>query len=139
MGSAHIRNAETGENSHSGNERNITPRNAVTSPEIAEDYNSSVTRVNEQSGSLNTSQNIAEKVADRNFENTGKIGDIDREISKNKSTVQASSDILRNEHKGAVRSQEIGRTEEDLKQTKPGFDEAETKIFEEKLKALRQK
>ncbi|MEJ1268985.1 hypothetical protein WDV93_24895 [Pantoea ananatis] len=63
-------------------------------------------------------------MADRNFENTGKIGDIDREISKNKSTVQASSDILKSEHQGAVVNQQLGRAKEDLNQTLPVWDDS---------------
>ncbi|WP_336732103.1 conjugal transfer mating-pair stabilization protein TraG [Pantoea ananatis] len=135
---SHGRNSGTGENIQAVNERNITPRGSVTSPAIAQDYNSGVSRVNEQAGSLNTPQNIADKVADRNFENTGKIGDIDREISKNKSTVQASSDILKSEHQGAVVNQQLGRAKEDLNQTLPVWDDSNLRNgFQKKIDALR--
>ncbi|WP_414057604.1 hypothetical protein, partial [Pantoea dispersa] len=61
----------------------------------------------------------------------------DGKIAENKTTVQTSSDILSNEHQGAVRSQQIGRTEEDLRQTRPWIDGSETDNFKEKLQRLR--
>ncbi|PIJ48160.1 hypothetical protein BOM23_24120, partial [Erwinia sp. OLMDLW33] len=52
-------------------------------------------------------------------------------------TVQASSDILKGEYSGAVKGHDIGRTEEDIRQTKPKIDDAETEQLKLKLEKLR--
>lgn len=130
-------NGSGGNTIHGRSERNVVGGHEAGTSLISGDYQAGVDRINQQAGSLSSPQNIADKLADRNFENTGKIGQIDGEISKNKSTVQASSDILRGEHQGAVKSQQIGRTEEDIKQTKPVFDAHETEELKAKLEQLR--
>jgi len=130
-------NGSGGNTIHGRSERNVVGGREAGTSLISGDYQAGVDRINQQAGSLSGPQNIADKLADRNFENTGKIGQIDGEISKNKSTVQASSDILRNEHQGAVKSQQIGRAEEEISQAKPKIDDAQSEYLKRKIEELR--
>ena len=104
---------------------------------MSEDFRSGSQRVGEKASGAGIESNVANKVAAQRSGLMETIRENDGKIAENKTTVQTSSDILRNEHQGAVRSQQIGRTEEDIRQTKPVFDNAETTGFEEKLQKLR--
>ena len=105
---------------------------------MREDFRSGSKRVSEQAAGAGIQSNVANQVAAQRSGLMETLRENDGKIAENKTTVQTSSDILRNEHQGAVRSQQIGRTEEDIRQTKPGFDHAETDAFEKKLKELRE-
>ena len=118
-------------------ERNLTATAGAPSQAMSEDFRSGSQRVGEKASGAGIESNVANKVAAQRSGLMETIRENDGKIAENKTTVQTSSDILRNEHQGAVRSQQIGRTEEDIRQTKPVFDNAEATGFEEKLQKLR--
>ncbi|QKJ89288.1 IncF plasmid conjugative transfer protein TraG (plasmid) [Paramixta manurensis] len=120
-------------------ERNLIAPAKKPSAAMTEDFRNSVNRINQQAGEKGIPDNVAGKVSEQRSANSETISNNDGKIGENKTTVQTSSDILRNEHQGAVKSQQIGRTEEDLKQTQPLWDSSEVRgNFQEKLKALRE-
>ena len=125
------------EESVQARERNLTAPAGAPSKAMSEDFRSGSQRVGEKASGAGIESNVANKVAAQRSGLMETIRENDGKIAENKTTVQTSSDILRNEHQGAVRSQQIGRTEEDIRQTKPVFDNAETTGFEEKLQKLR--
>nr|WP_155763653.1 hypothetical protein [Pantoea agglomerans] len=93
--------------------------------------------MSEQAAGAGIQSNVANQVAAQRSGLMETLRENDGKIAENKTTVQTSSDILRNEHQGAVRSQQIGRTEEDLKQTRFGTESDKHDIFKEKLEKLR--
>ncbi|WP_273759514.1 conjugal transfer mating-pair stabilization protein TraG [Pantoea ananatis] len=105
--------------------------------ELKDDYRHGIDRINTQADKADIESNIGNRAAEKYAENSGKVGQIGGEINKNKTTVQASSDILKGEHQSAVLNEQIRRTQEDLKQTKPVFDHSETNSFKKKLQELR--
>jgi len=119
-------------------ERNLSVPAGAPSQAMSDDFRSGSKRVSEQAAGAGIQSNVANQVAAQRSGLMETVRENDGKIAENKTTVQTSSDILRNEHQGAVKSQQIGRTEEDLRQTKPGFDHAETATFERKLKELRE-
>lgn len=118
-------------------ERNLTGPAGAPSQTMSDDFRSSSQRVGEKASGAGIETNVANKVAAQRFGMMETVRGNDGKIAENKTTVQTSSDILRNEHQGAVMSQQIGRTEEDIRQTKPKIDDAETKQFKHKLEKLR--
>lgn len=119
-------------------EHNLTAPAGAPSEAMSEDFRSGTQRVGEKASGAGIESNVANKVAAQRSGLMETIRENDGKIAENKTTVQTSSDILRNEHQGAVRSQQIGRTEEDLRQTKPWVDGSETDNFKEKLQRLRE-
>ena len=119
-------------------ERNLHVQGGPPSASMEDNYNSAAEKVREHAEGAGIPNNVAGQVAAQRSANSNVIRENGGKIDQNETPVQASSDILRNEHQGAVKGQQIGRTEEDIKQTKPGFDHAETKNFEQKLKELRE-
>ncbi|RVU72002.1 conjugal transfer mating-pair stabilization protein TraG [Pantoea dispersa] len=119
-------------------EHNLTAPAGAPSEAMSEDFRSGTQRVGEKASGAGIESNVANKVAAQRSGLMETIRENDGKIAENKTTVQTSSDILRNEHHGAVRSQQIGRTEEDLRQTKPWVDGSETDNFKEKLQRLRE-
>jgi conjugal transfer mating pair stabilization protein TraG len=134
-----VRKGQATEVSTRQGERNLSGPAGVPSQEMREDFRSGSKRVSEQAAGAGIQNNVANQVAAQRSGLMETLRENDGKIAENKTTVQTSSDILRNEHQGAVRSQQIGRTEEDLRQAKPGFDHAETKAFESKLRELRER
>ncbi|MFT4271954.1 MAG: conjugal transfer protein TraG N-terminal domain-containing protein [Pantoea sp.] len=126
----------TAENVHH-RERNLSVPTGAPSQAMTDDFLSSSRRVSGEAAGAGIRSNVADKVAAQRSGLMETVRENDGKIAENKTTVQTSSDILRNEHQGAVKSQQIGRTEEDIRQTKPVFDNAETTGFEEKLQKLR--
>ncbi|WP_367144144.1 conjugal transfer mating-pair stabilization protein TraG [Pantoea stewartii] len=118
-------------------EHNLVAPQGSPSQEMKDDYRHNVERISSQADKADIASNIGNRVSEKYTENSGKIGRTGGEIDKNKTTVQASSDILKGEHQGAVLNEQIRRTEEDLKQTKPVFDHSETNSFKKKLQELR--
>ncbi|MBS0907594.1 conjugal transfer mating pair stabilization protein TraG [Pantoea dispersa] len=125
------------EESVQARERNLTAPAGAPSQAMSEDFSSGSQRVGEKASAAGIESNVANKVAAQRSGLMETIRENDGKIAENKTTVQTSSDILRNEHQGAVRSQQIGRTEEDIRQTKPKIDDAETEQFRHKLEKLR--
>ena len=119
-------------------ERDLNVQGGPPSASMTENYNSAAEKVRAHAEGAGIPNNVAGQVAAQRSANSNVIRENGGKIDQNETPVQASSDILRNEHQGAVKGQQIGRTEEDIKQTKPGFDHAETKNFEQKLKELRE-
>ncbi|MGC0793475.1 conjugal transfer mating-pair stabilization protein TraG [Pantoea agglomerans] len=118
-------------------ERNISAPSGDPSQAMKDDFRSGEKRVSEQAAGAGIQSNVADMVAAQRSGLMETVRENDGKIAENKNTVQASSDILRNEHQGAVRNQQVGRTEEDLRQTKPIGDSAEIKDFKDKLEKLR--
>lgn len=135
--SAERRGSGVTEESVQTRERNLTAPAGAPSQAISEDFSSGSQRVGEKASGAGIKSNVANKVAAQRSGLMETIRENDGKIAENKTTVQTSSDILRNEHQGAVRSQQIGRTEEDIRQTKPKIDDAETEQFRHKLEKLR--
>ncbi|MFD3227248.1 conjugal transfer protein TraG, partial [Rahnella aceris] len=119
-------------------ERDLNVQGGPPSASMTENYNSAAEKVRAHAEGAGIPNNVAGQVAAQRSANSNVIRENGGKIDQNETPVQASSDILRNEHQGAVKGQQIGRTEEDIRQTKPGFDHAETKNFEQKLKELRE-
>jgi conjugal transfer mating pair stabilization protein TraG len=127
------------ENVHVGiHERNLSTPASGPSEMMNSDFRQGTQRISEQASGAGIRNDVASSVKAQRSGNTETVRENGGKIDENKNTVQTSSDILRDEHQGAVRNQQIGRTEEDIKQTKPGFDYAETDAFEIKLKKLRE-
>lgn len=120
------------------NERNLTVPAGTPSQAMSDDFRSGSQRVGEKASGAGIETNVANKVAAQRSGLMETVRENDGKIAENKTTVQTSSDILKHEHQGAVRSQQIGRTEEDLRQTKPWVDGSETDNFKEKLQRLRE-
>ncbi|MBZ6392232.1 MAG: conjugal transfer mating pair stabilization protein TraG [Pantoea dispersa] len=135
--SAERRGSGVKEESVQTRERNLTAPAGAPSQAMSEDFRSGSQRVGEKASGAGIESNVANKVAAQRSGLMETIRENDGKIAENKTTVQTSSDILRNEHQGAVRSQQIGRTEEDIRQTKPKIDDAETEQFRHKLEKLR--
>lgn len=135
--SAERRGSGVTEESVQTRERNLTVPAGAPSQAMSEDFRSGSQRVGEKASGAGIESNVANKVAAQRSGLMETIRENDGKIAENKTTVQTSSDILRNEHQGAVRSQQIGRTEEDIRQTKPKIDDAETEQFRHKLEKLR--
>lgn len=119
-------------------ERNLHVQGGPPSVSMEDNYNAAAEKVREHAEGAGIPNNVAGQVAAQRSANSNVIRENGGKIEQNETPVQASSDILRNVHQGAVKGQQIGRTEEDIRQTKPGFDHAETKNFEQKLKELRE-
>jgi len=132
-----VTNGRAAEVSAHQGERNLSAQAGGPSQEMRDDFRSGSKRVSEQAAGAGIQSNVANQVAAQRSGLMETLRENDGKIAENKTTVQTSSDILRNEHQGAVRSQQIGRTEEDLKQTKPVLDNSETHAFEKKLEKLR--
>ncbi|OWS76606.1 conjugal transfer protein TraG, partial [Pantoea sp. VS1] len=134
---AERRGSRVKEESVQARERNLTAPAGGPSQAMSEDFRSGSQRVGEKASGAGIESNVANKVAAQRSGLMETIRENDGKIAENKTTVQTSSDILSNEHQGAVRSQQIGRTEEDLRQTRPWIDGSETDNFKEKLQRLR--
>ncbi|KAF6653081.1 conjugal transfer mating pair stabilization protein TraG [Enterobacteriaceae bacterium EKM102V] len=132
-----VRKGQAAEVSSRQGERNLSAPAGAPSQEMREDFRSGSKRVSEQAAGAGIQNNVANQVAAQRSGLMETLRENDGKIAENKTTVQTSSDILRNEHQGAVRSQQIGRTEEDIRQTKPKIDDAETEQFKLKLEKLR--
>ena len=104
---------------------------------MKDDYRHNIERISSQADKADIAPNIGNRVSEKYAENSGKIGRTGGEIDKNKTTVQASSGILRGEHQTAVLNEQIRRTEEDLKQTRFGDDSDKYDYYKEKLDKIR--
>ena len=133
----HRSSVETDGGVQGTHEHNLVAPQGSPSQEMKDDYRHNIERISSQADKADIASNIGNRVSEKYTENSGKIGRTGGEIDKNKTTVQASSDILKGEHQGAVLNEQIRRTEEDLKQTKPVFDHSETNSFKKKLQELR--
>lgn len=118
-------------------ERNITAAADKPSDAMRDNYLDARNKVSQHAESAGIPNNVAEQVKAQRSANTDSIRENGGKIDQNQTTVQKTSDILRGEHQGAVTGHKIGRTEEDIKQTKPGFDRSETLNFRQKLEDLR--
>jgi conjugal transfer mating pair stabilization protein TraG len=118
-------------------ERNISAPADKPSAAMTDNYLEAKSKVSQHAESAGIQNNVAEQVKAQRSANNDSIRENGGKIDQNKTTVQKTSDILKGEHQGAVTGHKIGRTEEDIKQTKPIFDNSETKNFERKLKELR--
>jgi conjugal transfer mating pair stabilization protein TraG len=106
---------------------------------MTENYNSAAEKVRAHAEGAGIPSNVAAQVTAQRSANSNVIRENGGKIDQNETPVQASSDILRNEHQGAVKGQQIGRTEEDLKQTLPVWDSSEKRDnFKDKLERLRE-
>jgi conjugal transfer mating pair stabilization protein TraG len=85
------------------------------------DFRQGTQRISEQASVAGIRNDVASSVKAQRSGNTETVRENGGKIDENKTTVRTSSDILRDEHQGAVRNQQIGRTEEDIKQTKPAL------------------
>ncbi|ORJ48506.1 hypothetical protein B2M27_20500 [Kluyvera intermedia] len=102
------------------------------------DFRQGTQRISEQASGAGIRNDVASSVRAQRSGNTETVRENGGKIDENKNTVQTSSDILKGEHQGAVKRQQIGRTEEDLKQTLPIWDSSEKRGgFQEKLETLR--
>jgi len=135
--SAERRGSGATEESVQTRERNLTAPAGAPSQAMSDDFLSASQRVGEKASGAGIESNVASKVAAQRSGLMETVRENDGKIDENKTTVQTSSDILRNEHQGAVRSQQIGRTEEDLKQTRFGTESDKHDPFKEKLDKLR--
>lgn len=118
-------------------ERNITSAADKPSDAMRDNYRDALNKVSQHAENAGIPNNVAEQVKAQRSANTDSIRENGGKIDQNQTTVQKTSDILKGEHQGAVTSHKIGRTEEDIKQTKPGFDRPETLNFKQKLEELR--
>lgn len=132
-----VRKGQATEVSTQQRERNLSVPAGAPSQEMREDFRSGSKRVSEQAAGAGIQNNVASQVAAQRSGLMETVRENDGKIAENKTTVQTSSDILKHEHQGAVRSQQIGRTEEDMRQTKPKIDDAESEQFKLKLEKLR--
>ncbi len=119
-------------------ERNLHVQGGPPSASMEDNYNSAAEKVREHAEGAGIPNNVAGQVAAQRSANSNVIRENGGKIHQNETPVQASSDILRNEHQGAVKGQQIGRTEEDIRQTKPIVDGTETDNFKAKLQKLRE-
>ena len=119
-------------------ERNLKVQGGPPSASMTENYNSATEKVRAHAEGADIPNNVAAQVAAQRSANSNVIRENGGKIEQNETPVQASSDILRNEHQGAVKGQQIGRTEEDIRQTKPIVDGTETDNFKAKLQKLRE-
>jgi conjugal transfer mating pair stabilization protein TraG len=118
-------------------ETDLNVQGGSPSTAMTDNYNLATSKVREHAGSAGITNNVAEQVSAQRSANSETLRENGGNIEENKIPVQTTSDILKGEHTGAVAGHQIGRTEEDIKQTKPIIDNAETSAFEEKLKKLR--
>jgi len=119
-------------------ERDLNVQGGPPSASMTENYNSAAEKVRAHAEGAGIPSNVAAQVTAQRSANSNVIRENGGKIDQNETPVQASSDILRNEHQGAVKSQQIGRTEEDIRQTKPIVDGTETDNFKAKLQKLRE-
>ncbi|MEA9392706.1 conjugal transfer mating-pair stabilization protein TraG [Acerihabitans sp. TG2] len=132
------RPAGSGEVNLYNHERNINVQGGQPSAAITENFHSATNQVGEHAESAGIRNNIAEQVAARRSENLGVISGNNGKIDQNKTTVQTTSDILRGEHSSAVTGHKIGRTEEEIKQSRPLIDGEQTQKLKDKLEKLRE-
>lgn len=118
-------------------EHNLVAPPGSPSQAMKDDYRHNIERISSQADKTDIASNIGNRVSEKYTENSGKIGRTGGEIDKNKTTVQASSGILRGEHQTAVLNEQIRRTEEDLKQTRFGDDSDKYDYYKEKLDKIR--
>lgn len=110
----------------------------VPEQDITSDFAAAKARVAQQSEGTGIRRDIGEQVAAQRSENAVNIREYGGKIGENKTTVQASSDILKGEHSGAVKSHNIGRAEEEYSQTTKVVDDAKRTELDRKLSLLRQ-
>ena len=119
-------------------EKNLHVQGGPPSATMTDNYNAATEKVRAHAEGAGIPNNVAGQVVAQRFANEDSIRENGGKIDQNKTPVQTSSDILRDEHQGAVKSQQIGRTEEDIRQTKPIIDGSETDNFKAKLSKLRE-
>ncbi|MGP9421604.1 conjugal transfer mating-pair stabilization protein TraG [Ewingella sp. AOP9-I1-14] len=120
-------------------ERDLNVQGGPPSASMTENYNSAAEKVRAHAEGAGIPSNVAAQVTAQRSANSNVIRENGGKIDQNETPVQASSDILRNEHQGAVKGQQIGRSEEDLKQTLPVWDSSEKRDnFKDKLERLRE-
>ncbi|MEJ5174667.1 conjugal transfer mating-pair stabilization protein TraG [Erwinia sp. MYb416] len=110
----------------------------VLGQDVTSDFADGKARVAQQSEGTGIRNDVGQRVAAQRSENADNIRENGAKTGENKTTVQASSDILKGEHHGAVRSHDIGRTEEDLKQSRFGTESGKYDSYKEKLEKLRE-
>ncbi|WP_426768790.1 conjugal transfer mating-pair stabilization protein TraG [Erwinia aphidicola] len=116
----------------------LKPDNSVVGREMVSDFGAAKARIAQQAEGTGIKTGIGEKVAAQRSENADNIRENGVKAGEKGTTVQASSDILKGEYSGAVKGHNIGRTEEDLKQTRPWLDSEKDESLKTKLKALRE-
>ncbi|MEI2606544.1 hypothetical protein V8O11_22540 [Erwinia aphidicola] len=116
----------------------LKPDNSVVGREMVSDFGAAKARIAQQAEGTGIKTGIGEKVAAQRSENADNIRENGVKAGEKGTTVQASSDILKGEYSGAVKGHNIGRTEEDLKQTRPWLDSEKDESLKSKLKALRE-
>lgn len=82
---------------------------------------------------------IQRRVAEQRSANEQNINESAGEIDKNRSTVQASSDILKGEDLNAQSKFQINHKQAQIEQLKPVLDSEQKRIFEQQLAELRKK
>ncbi len=126
------------ENIHVGiHERNLSTPASGPSEMMNSDFRQGTQRISEQASGAGIRNDVGSSVKAQRSGNSETVRENGGKIDENKNTVQTSSDILKGEHQGAVKSQQIGRAEEELKQTKIVIDHTETTALEKKLEKLR--
>lgn len=126
------------ENVHVGiHERNLSTPASGPSEMMNSDFRQGTQRISEQASGAGIRNDVGSSVKAQRSGNSETVRENGGKIDENKNTVQTSSDILKGEHQGAVKSQQIGRAEEELKQTKIVIDHTETTALEKKLEKLR--
>nr|WP_318375306.1 conjugal transfer mating-pair stabilization protein TraG [Enterobacter sp.] len=143
---------------HSGNNRgqgsatvqqdgmgNITTGGAVidrhlTGDSMSDTFKENQNKLHEKSGQGFGPQNdIQRRVAEQRSENEHKINESSGEIDKKQSTVQTSSDMLKEENLNENGNFQIQRKEAEIDQQMPVIDSAEKRKLEEQLLKLRKK
>lgn len=129
--------ANAGEISLHNREKNLNVQGGPPSAAITDNYNLAANKVREHAGAAGIPNNVEGQVSAQRSANSETLRENGGKIEENKTPVQTTSDILRGEHNGAVAGHRIGRTEEELKQTRPLIDSERTQELKEKLEELK--
>ncbi|MEW7311209.1 conjugal transfer mating-pair stabilization protein TraG [Buttiauxella gaviniae] len=112
----------------------------VPESEMESNFKQNQAKIHEQSGQGFGPQNeIQRRVAEQRSENERNINESAGEIDKNRSTVQASSDILKGEDANAQGKFQLGRAEAELEQSSKlnPFNDLKPDELENRIKELR--
>jgi conjugal transfer mating pair stabilization protein TraG len=131
-------NVQATEVSKRQGERNLNVPAGAPSQEMREDFRSGSKRVSEQASGAGIQNNVANQVAAQRSGLMETLRENDGKIAENKTTVQTSSDILKEEQDKAQGQFARGYLTEQGKQ-KIWTHSPENKEFEEKLQQLRRR
>jgi conjugal transfer mating pair stabilization protein TraG len=112
----------------------------ISGQEMQASHRVNQAKLDEQAGHRFSQQNeLQHRVAEQRSENLKNIGESATEIDKNRSTVQASSDIIKGDNSNAQSKFQIGRKEAQIDQQMPIIDSAEKRHLEQQLTELRKR